>query len=112
MADLAGDTIGGHTAGQIAIDTDAAGHGWFVDPTPGEDGQFGEDGLALEGGGAEGRIDLLTVLMHELGHKAGLDHDQSELMDAFLLPGERSLPDHGHMPGSELAPLISDAPIV
>ena len=73
----------------ILIDSDAAGHGWFVDATPGEDGEFGADGLALEpAAGPSGRIDLLTALMHELGHQAGLDHDQSESDEhAFLLTG-------------------------
>ena len=52
---------------------------------------------ADEGGGANGQIDLLTVIMHELGHQIGLDDhhgtDTDELMFAFLNPGERHLPD-------------------
>ena len=40
VADLAGTTIGEQSPGHITIDTDAAGHGWFVDPTPNDDFEF------------------------------------------------------------------------
>ena len=40
VADLSGNTIGDQTPGHITIDTDAAGHGWFVDPTPSNSSEF------------------------------------------------------------------------
>jgi len=54
--------------------------------------------VALAGGAADGRIDALTVIMHELGHQIGLADvyspgSESELMHGYLDPGERRLPD-------------------
>jgi VCBS repeat-containing protein len=93
VADLTGLHLGASAFGAIEIDRNAAGHGWFVDLTPGEDGEFDGGGSALDGGPADGSIDLLTVLMHEFGHRAGFVHDQGELMGAALGSGERRLPD-------------------
>jgi len=64
----------GLAAGQtIWIDDDAAGYGWFVDATPTDDGEFGRQVASGEWQAsalspAFGRMDLLTVVMHELGH--------------------------------------------
>lgn len=70
--------------------------GWFVDPTPDNDEEFemkpldnGHEVLkAKEGGPADNRMDLYTVIKHEFGHMLGLDHrgswddanDRGELM--------------------------------
>jgi len=89
-------------SGLIRIDDDAAGWGWFVDSTPSEDEEFmatASDGQlqASADSLAAGREDLLTVIMHELGHQLGLvDEDVSEgtgaLMDGTLPSGTRRLP--------------------
>jgi hypothetical protein len=87
----------------IQVDNDAAGYGWFVDSTPGDDSEFSGSGSRLhatETGGAAGRVDLLTVLMHELGHQIGLEDDyqaadSSDLMYGFMDVGERRLPTSG-----------------
>jgi Ca2+-binding RTX toxin-like protein len=81
--------------GVIMIDVDAAGWGWFVDPTPGNDTEFypTSDGLrAVPNSEASGRMDLLTVLMHELGHLIGLDHDAGGFMADTLEAGMRLAP--------------------
>jgi hypothetical protein len=61
----------------VILDATAAGYGWFVDPTPADDSEFGSvvapgELRAGPGSPAFGRIDLLTVLEHELGHVLGL----------------------------------------
>src|SRR5690606_25135825 len=64
--------------GVITIDADAAGRGWFVDTTPMDDGEYEGETLAqllaaALGSEAEGKVDLLTVVMHEMGHALRLD---------------------------------------
>jgi probable HAF family extracellular repeat protein len=85
IADLGGTTLGlasGHT---ITLDDNAAGWGWFVDATPGDDSEFTTPGNQ----GEQHRIDLLTVLEHELGHLLGHDHDEGGVMAETLAAGER-----------------------
>ncbi|CAN5572204.1 hypothetical protein BH10PLA2_BH10PLA2_07850 [soil metagenome] len=59
---------------QVVIDATAGGLGWFVDQTPLQDEEFttanGKQ-TAKAGSAAAGHMDLLTVLLHELGHFAG-----------------------------------------
>ena len=108
VIDMAGIFIGASTVGVIQIDSDAAGLGWFVDQTPGDDSEFTGSGTSLTatpGGEAEGKLDLLTVLMHELGHQIGLDdhYDRTEsddLMYGYANPGERRLPADGEADGA------------
>jgi hypothetical protein len=85
------------TANRVLIDPTAAGHGWFADPPePDRDGAFapGPDGTltAVPGSGAAGHEDLLTVVLHEMGHIAGLPDlpgGTGDLMSAFLGDGTR-----------------------
>ncbi len=73
-------------ANVVAVDADAAGWGWFVDPTPSDAVEF------APGGAAEGRLDALTALAHELGHLLGRSHTESGLMAEALARGQRTLP--------------------
>ena len=93
-----GDLTLGQTAGTtVFMDDDAAGYGWFVDSTPGDDTEFREkssDGelLATPASEAYGDMDLLTAVMHEMGHVLGygdVADDAAEVMSATLDPGER-----------------------
>lgn len=78
IADLGGSLLGLTSGKTVWIDATAAGHGWFVDPTPRDNSEFVGDV------GPEG-VDLLTVVLHELGHVAGLsDEDQSSATDSVM----------------------------
>jgi hypothetical protein len=81
--------------GTIVLDYSAAGHGWFVDADPFDDPlEFDADGVAVPGSAADGRVDLLTAIMHEIGHTLGLPHGVSELLSNELDPGVRlSVPE-------------------
>ncbi|HVK08828.1 MAG TPA: M57 family metalloprotease [Gemmataceae bacterium] len=105
LADLPGATLGLATPGGIWIDLDAAGHGWFVDPTPADDSEFRLPGDQ----GEQGRMDLLTVLLHEFGHLLGHDHGGAGLMAESLATGQRLLPDH-HEDHTEVTPREAEPP--
>ena len=123
VADLSGVTVGEQTPGHITIDTDAAGHGWFVDPTPNDNSEFthaanaaGTDLFADPSSAAAGHLDLLTTVAHELGHVLGLPDVMSptdDLMYINLVDGERRLPDAAdvaNVPAGPIMPLIAPNP--
>jgi VCBS repeat-containing protein len=95
IADLEGQTLGLATADTIYIDTDAAGHGWFVDATPDDSDEFVLDGtgmlVGIAGSSAANYMDLRTVLEHEMKHVLGDDHsdDTNDLMGETLDVGTR-----------------------
>jgi hypothetical protein len=91
IADLPGLELGAWRDGVIQIDIDAAGYGWFVDATPADDREFDGSPLFASSGAAAGHMDLLSVLAHELGHAAGLNHADSGVMHETLRAGERSV---------------------
>jgi len=95
IADLPGATLGVAALNTITLDANAAGHGWYIDRTPFSDAEFAaKNRRAADAKLAAQRIDLLTAVMHELGHTIGLeDLDPSahrgDVMSATLAKGER-----------------------
>jgi hypothetical protein len=96
IADFPGPWLGMAFPGVIWIDRNAAGYGWYIDPTPADDAEF----PAAPGGPAYGKVDLLTVVAHELGHELGFDDNAGDgLMGVFLAPGTRRVPAPAHPAG-------------
>ncbi|HKB05790.1 MAG TPA: phosphatase PAP2 family protein, partial [Gemmataceae bacterium] len=85
IADLGGLTVGRAADGAIWLDDNAAGWGWYVDRTPGSDREFARRGNQ----GEKNRMDLLTVLEHEVGHLLGYGHQPGGLMQETLNAGTR-----------------------
>jgi hypothetical protein len=98
IGSLGGSLLGATASGQITVDFDAAGHGWFVDPPPLRNEEFnasGQEMTARAGSAADPRVDLLTALAHAIGHGLGIAHDAAgggDLMDEVLGVGVRRLP--------------------
>lgn len=81
VADLPGSVLGlaSESTNTVWLDTTAAGHGWSTSP-------FGP---------AEGQVDLLSVLSHEIGHLLGYDDlvgNIDDVMGAELPSGVTRLP--------------------
>jgi hypothetical protein len=85
----------------IYLDSNAAGNGWFVDPTPASNEEFTPSGNGQQLQAVDPRaldhIDLLTVVEHELGHIAGLSDSDAlpnDIMDGVLGVGVRRIASH------------------
>jgi hypothetical protein len=93
IADVGGTTLGlasGHT---IRLDDNAAGWGWFVNPTRWAGSEFTTPGDQ----GEQNRMDLLTVLEHEIGHVFGREHDKGGVTQGTLDAGTRRTVDPIHL---------------
>ena len=92
---LPGLYLGLTVGNSVTLDATAAGHGWFVDATPADDAEFdlSADGATLtaKSGAAAGKEDLLTVVLHEMGHVLGRPStaDAGGLMSMWLADGVR-----------------------
>ncbi|MCA9245534.1 MAG: matrixin family metalloprotease [Planctomycetales bacterium] len=79
--DLPAGRLGQATGAIVQIDRNAAGQGWFIDSSPQSNEEFVFDAQmgqwrAISGSAADGRIDLLSTVMHEFGHVLGLEHTE------------------------------------
>jgi hypothetical protein len=89
ITDLGDLTLGQTTSTTVLIDDDAAGFAWFVDSMPYDDTEFRikcAEGLkTAPSSEAYSDMDLLTVVMHELGHTLDFDDLSSEESSADLM---------------------------
>jgi DNA/RNA endonuclease G (NUC1) len=110
------DTFGRPNSGTLTLDLDGNGLGWFIDTTPWENSEFSTQtsdytSTATPGSLAYGRYDLLTTILHELGHLQGIisgnpAFDQYVQRNGntlrFIAPGINALltPDGSHLDSS------------
>ncbi|MBL8830154.1 MAG: hypothetical protein JNM18_24465, partial [Planctomycetaceae bacterium] len=87
--------------GVVQVDDNGAGRGWFIDSSPYSDAEFrrgiSRTELNATTGVAANHYDLLTLVMHELGHVLGLnDFDENlrsdDVMSEAIGVGTRRLP--------------------
>jgi hypothetical protein len=101
IADLPAATLGLATPKTILLDTTAAGYGWFIDTTPLDWDYTWPQASSLwehrQAGSLSprNRMDVLTAVLHELGHLLGHDDEFSDshlddIMSAALTPGIRN----------------------
>ena len=90
IEDLGGSDLAWERQGVITLDRTADGYGWFVDPSPGSDSEFGPNAVNSP---AAGHIDLLSVVAHEMGHLLGYGEENSDgVTGEYLAPGVRHVP--------------------
>ncbi|MCA9160856.1 MAG: hypothetical protein KDA72_21140, partial [Planctomycetales bacterium] len=107
FSDLPNDQLAATQGNFIVLDANAAGHGWFVDTTPGNDAEFTRDAsgaMLANTDTARDHIDALTVILHEMGHVLGEPDEPTgsvnRLMSESLSPGMRRLPTTVTTPNS------------
>ena len=106
IVNLPGWTLAETSEDGIKIDGNANGFDWYIDPTPSDNSEFVQNGTELKavaGSEADGRVDLLTVLTHELGHYLGLSHNDGSdrtlaFMQADIRPGIRRIAGEWNQP--------------
>jgi hypothetical protein len=94
LADLGPGYLGEASGTTVLLSSTAAGHSWFIDTTPLDDSEFTGSGLTLEaisGGEAAGRVDALSVLLHEIGHVLGYDNGYGSGVGGPLMEGDLGL---------------------
>ena len=114
MGNAVGETHGTGANAQITLDDSAASYGWYIDYTPYLNDEYlptsnPNEWIAKEGSAAYGKMDLLSVLLHEYGHALGIEHsiDPHDFMGATLAPGVRRLPSADEL--ALMAKLVAEA---
>jgi hypothetical protein len=105
VTDLPAGYLGMAYPNVIQLDRTAAGVGWYIGATPADNSEFrtllpGKELVALGGSPAFGKVDLLTVVEHELGHLFGFNEspDATSVMAEYLGTGVRKLPTTADVP--------------
>jgi hypothetical protein len=83
IEDLGGRVLGSAGTSHVLIDDDAAGHGWGTYAEPNDDS---DDSLSS--------IDLLTVVLHELGHTLGYEDEDVRVAPDSLMAGTLGVGEH------------------
>jgi len=116
IADLPGSVLSESVGKTIFVDRNAAGYGWYIDTTPADDLEFanvlGQNSLgAGDKSPAAHRVDLLSAVMHEMGHVLGYEHSSSlDLMYPTLSLGtRRSLLGQSPLSAGQRASLMDSA---
>ena len=112
--------VGSTTGNVVTISPDAAGAGWFVDPTPADNVEFSQivaptEFDATPGSPAYGEVDLLTTVSHEMGHILGLPDvanaaEPDDLMDISIATGVRRIPQASDLQALQSAAPVAQAP--
>ncbi|HWO02277.1 MAG TPA: HYR domain-containing protein [Blastocatellia bacterium] len=102
IADLPNSVLASISGTRVKIDETAAGYGWFFDQSPKEDSEFnvpvpGKEFHTTEYSPAHSKMDLLTVVMRELGAvylqgKNRVPKQLRPLMEKTLSPAVRRMP--------------------
>ncbi len=106
VADMPNSELASINGSHVKIDETGAGYGWFYDQSPAEDGEFqvevpGKELHTRHLSPARDKMDLLTVVMRELGqvYLQGKDRlpkiqrkNLEPMMEPTLSPGVRRLP--------------------
>ncbi|MDF1811863.1 MAG: choice-of-anchor Q domain-containing protein, partial [Verrucomicrobiales bacterium] len=109
ILDIEGLAIAETNGYDIELDLNANGSGWFIDSTPFLDEEFdyAESSTVFRDtdGDAQHGIDLLTVMMHEMGHVLGMEDIYESAQEHNLLyggfeEGVRKLPVAGQADGA------------
>jgi hypothetical protein len=102
------NTNGTPKTATITIDDDANGVGWFIDTTPQDNSEFtGTDTYfqATPNSPASGKYDLLTTILHEMGHTLGFINGYSQFNQNIKSRQFYTDPTHSYTLSADLSHL-------